>query len=109
MYTANHRTHQRTATIFSTNAFYSMLSGVIYRECYLAETGVFVECKNAIRDVVRCYFGNEYAKSWWKLGTTKPSLPLPDWVDSAIEGAPIDDLNEIQIIHRHVKDNDVGA
>lgn len=66
------------------NGFLNMIAEAMARECYLKERGIFVECDDAIRDLMRRYFGNAYVKTWWRLSDTRPAVDLPEWVDKEI-------------------------
>ena len=73
------------------DSMYQMLVNIWVRECYLVARGIYVECGNAIRMQIRRYFGNRYAKSWWKAnGASEGIYTLPEWVDSEIENADED-------------------
>ena len=91
-----------TEEMLRINAFYSVVIGLMYRECYLAQRGVFAECEKATRDLIRRYFGNGYAKVWWQHTSMKHDIEIPAWVDDEIASTPIDDLDEITMIKRSV-------
>jgi len=69
------------------DGFLSQLLNVMERECYLVQQGVFAECENVIKRIVRRYFGSRYAQSWWS--QFKPPVgdayPLPKWIDAEIQ------------------------
>lgn len=70
------------------NAFLNLTTDFLARECYLKERGIFSECENVTRDIIKRYFGNPYARAWWKATDTRPEVGLPAWVDEAIENTP---------------------
>ena len=80
------------------NAFYRTVAGLMSRECYLTQTGVFPECERAIGDIIRNYFGNAYAKAWWKKTNSKHVIELPVWVDQSIANATIEGSDGIETI-----------
>ena len=80
------------------NAFYSIVSGLMYRECYLKQTGIFPECERAIGDIIRRYFANDYAKAWWKKTRSKHVIELPVWVDQSIADTPTESLYEHELL-----------
>jgi hypothetical protein len=71
------------------NGFLNLVADHMARECYLMEREIFVECDNAIRDVIRRYFGNSYAQTWWRLTDTRPAVVLPKWVDAEISSLDV--------------------
>ena len=91
-----------TEEMLRINAFYGIVIGLMYRECYLTQRGVFAECEKATRDTIRRYFGNEYAKTWWRHTSMKHDVELPTWVDDEIATSPNDDLQEIATIQTAV-------
>ena len=80
------------------DAFYRTVSGLMSRECYLTQTGVFPECERAIGDIIRRYFGNRYAKAWWKNTSSKHVIELPTWVDQSIAETEIRNLDKIEVV-----------
>ena len=66
------------------NRTLQMVSTLFFRECYLTDRGVFVECDGLIRSHMPLYFGNKYAQAWWKDSYMKPNLP--NWVSEEIAG-----------------------
>jgi len=71
------------------NGFLNLVADAMARECYLKERGIFVECDNAVRDLIRRYFGNTYAQTWWKLSDTRTAVTLPEWVDAEISSIDV--------------------
>ena len=74
----------RVDEMLRVNGFLNLVAEAMARECYLKERGIFVECDNAIRDLIRRYFGNAYAQTWWRHSDTRPAVVLPEWVDKEI-------------------------
>ncbi|NND82828.1 MAG: hypothetical protein HKN50_10410 [Gammaproteobacteria bacterium] len=72
------------------NAFLTLVTDLMARECYLAQRGVYVECDYLMRDSIRRYFGNAYAQNWWRVADTRPNVELPEWVDEEISNASSD-------------------
>ena len=59
------------------------------RECYLKARGVFAECAGMIRYHLPRYFGNAFAKNWWRLNSS-PSPFIPDWINDEVAGLDAD-------------------
>ena len=74
----------RVDEMLRVNGFLNLVAEAMARECYLKERGIFVECDNLIRDLMRRYFGNAYAQAWWRYSNTRPAVALPEWVDKEI-------------------------
>ena len=74
----------RVDEMLRVNGFLNLVAEAMARECYLKERGIFVECDNVIRDLIRRYFGNAYAQTWWRRSDTRPAVVLPEWVDKEI-------------------------
>jgi hypothetical protein len=78
------------------NRTLQMVSTLFFRECYLTDRGVFVECEELIRSHMPLYFGNKYAQAWWKESHIKPRLP--NWVSEEIAG--LDPGTELQRLEK---------
>jgi hypothetical protein len=83
--------------------FLRMVRSSFIRECYLKDRGVFIECDSIIRSNLATYFGNRYAKVWWR--KTKPMLGdvswgIPEWVDEEVMNL---DENRTQEVIEEIK------
>lgn len=56
-------TNAETASL---NGFYHELIQLVERDCYLVGLGVFSECTNTLNRFYPEYFGNQFAKNWWR-------------------------------------------
>jgi len=65
-------------------SFLEIAKESFYRECYLLYVGVFAECETVVRIHVSYYFGNQYAKDWWK---ENPMVGRSDWMNEVVENA----------------------
>ena len=71
-----------TVEMLRVNNYLQSVTQLFFRECYLMRRSVFVECEELIRSHVPLFFGNAYAKKWWKGSMMKRILP--GWVDEEI-------------------------
>lgn len=68
------------------NGLLSSVAEMLFRECYLLDRGVFVECESFMRVHGERFFGNRYAKSWWRHNRPPSLYGLVNDFDSIISG-----------------------
>ena len=86
---------------FQVDSFLRMARSIFIRDCYLKTRGIFEECESAIKSHSGLYFGNKYAKSWWRLNALSIQVGpwvLPPWLD--VEIANFDDNLSLEILRQ---------
>ncbi len=73
---------------------------MIQRECYLADRKVFGECHGIVSGLARRYFGNKYARSWWRSNVPeRASATRPDWIQTELFSYEIDsNLKKLEVV-----------
>jgi len=94
--------HLTTSEKLQIDNFLRQVRSVFLRECYLKDRQIFAECHTVARTNIPIYFGNKYAKIWWRkyrsnLGDV--TWGIPGSVDAEVaaldEGASLELLNAI--------------
>ena len=77
------------------NGLLASVAEQIFRECYLVDRDVFVECHSFIEIHGKRFFGSKYAQSWWRHNRPLSLYGLTEEFDAIIEKIDPDSTREL--------------
>lgn len=82
-----HQPEQLTADeTVQVNGLLASVAEMFFRDCYLLDRGVFVDCEGTMAVHGERFFGNRYAQSWWRHNRPPYLYGLTKEFDSIIFG-----------------------